>query len=59
MKCCNCDTKAAYSVADPGVNPLDYCNSCLPKHLKERAKAGHFPLAKPEKVGTSKEEPKA
>jgi hypothetical protein len=59
MKCCNCATKAAFSVADPGVNPLDYCNSCLPKHLQERAKAGHFPLAKPEKVETPKEEPKA
>ena len=54
MTCCNCDTKAAYSVADPGVNPLDYCNSHLPKHLQERAKAGHFPLAKSEKVETPK-----
>ena len=55
MNCFNCDTKAAYTVADPGVNPVDYCNACLPKHLKERAKAGHFPLAKPAK---SKDAPK-
>lgn len=58
MTCCNCTTKAAYTVADPGVNPLDYCNACLPKHLQVRAKAGHFPLAKSEKVTAPKEETK-
>ena len=59
MKCFNCNTKAVYTVADPGVNPVDYCNSCLPKELQERAKAGHFTLVKPEKVEPPKEEPKA
>lgn len=48
MKCVNCDNTAAYTVAEPGVNPVEYCNSCLPKHLQVRAKAGHFPLAKAE-----------
>ncbi len=52
MKCANCDNKAVYTTADPGVNPVDYCSACLPKHLKERANAGHFPLAdgKPKEV---------
>ena len=45
MKCCNCDNHAIYTVADAGVNPVDYCTQCLPKHLRERATAGHFPLA--------------
>lgn len=49
MKCFNCENKADFRVADPGVNVVDYCNSCLPKHLSERAKAGHFPLPKEEK----------
>jgi hypothetical protein len=48
MKCVNCDNSAAYTVAEPGVNPVEYCNNCLPKHLQVRAKAGHFPLAKVE-----------
>lgn len=52
MKCVNCDNHAIYTVADAGVNPVDYCTQCLPKHLRERATAGHFPLA-----FTSAEEP--
>ena len=47
MKCVNCDEQAAYAVAEPGVNPVEYCNNCLPKHLQTRARAGHFPLPKP------------
>lgn len=42
MKCANCDNAAVYNVADPGVNPVDYCNNCLPKHLADRARAGQF-----------------
>jgi hypothetical protein len=49
MKCFNCERKADYRVADAGVNPVDYCNPCLPKHLRERALAGHFPLPKEDK----------
>jgi hypothetical protein len=45
MKCVNCDNHAIYTVADAGVNPVDYCTQCLPKHLRDRATAGHFPLA--------------
>ena len=53
MKCVNCDNHAIYTVADAGVNPVDYCGPCLPKHLRERAAAGHFSLAV-----VSAEEPK-
>lgn len=56
MKCFNCPAPAIYRVADPGVNPVDYCNACLPKHLKERANAGHFPLPKEEKKDEKKAE---
>lgn len=52
MKCVNCDNHAIYTVADAGVNSVDYCTQCLPKHLRERATAGHFPL-----VFTSAQEP--
>ena len=45
MKCVNCDNHAIYTVADAGVNPVDYCGPCLPKHLRDRAAAGHFTLA--------------
>lgn len=47
MKCANCDNKADYTTADPGVNPVDYCASCLPSWLRQRASAGHFPLVEP------------
>ena len=54
MKCVNCDNHAIYTVADAGVNPVDYCAPCLPKHLRERAAAGQFALAV-----VSQEEPKS
>lgn len=44
MACVNCGADADYLLADPGANPLEYCNSCLPPHLRSRALAGHFPL---------------
>ena len=46
-KCANCTNKADYTTADPGVNPVDYCASCLPSWLRQRAAAGHFPLVEP------------
>lgn len=60
MKCANCDKTADHLVADPGVNPVHYCNNCLPKHLVERARAGQFKIAAPEKAEkkSSKAEPK-
>lgn len=44
IKCDNCDKDAAYTCADPGVNPVNYCTDCLPVWLQQRAAAGHFPL---------------
>lgn len=44
VKCDNCEKDAAYTCADPGVNPVNYCNTCLPVWLQQRADSGHFPL---------------
>lgn len=44
IKCDNCDKAAAYTCADQGINPVNYCNDCLPVWLQQRASAGHFPL---------------
>lgn len=44
IKCDNCSNDASYTTADPGVNPANYCTSCLPHWLHDRANAGHFPL---------------
>ena len=43
-KCANCATDAAYTLADPGVNPLDYCGECLPPSFRLRAAEGYLPL---------------
>lgn len=55
IKCDNCVNNAAYTCADPGVNPVNYCTDCLPVWLQQRAAAGHFPLV--EEVTTVVEEP--
>lgn len=47
IKCDNCSNEAAYTCADPGVNPVNYCVTCLPDWLQARATAGHFPLVTP------------
>ena len=66
MKCDNCSNDAAYTHAEPGVSPANYCTNCLPAWLHERANAGHFPLLtpiaeevaeKPKKKAAAKEEP--
>lgn len=44
LTCINCDKKADYTCADPGVNPINYCAACLPVWLRDRALLGHFPL---------------
>ncbi len=48
VKCDNCEKEALYTCADPGVNPVNYCNSCLPIWLRDRAEAGHFNMKKEE-----------
>lgn len=63
VKCDNCDKDALYTCADPGVNPVNYCASCLPHWLQQRADSGHFPLVesiedKPAKKAKKEEEPK-
>ena len=60
IKCDNCEKDAAYTCADPGVNPVNYCTDCLPVWLQQRASAGHFPLVeetttKKKKVAASDE----
>ena len=54
IKCANCELDAIYTCADPGVNPIDYCGSCLPTWLQDRADSNHFPLAVPASEKTSK-----
>ena len=44
LRCNNCLELAAYTCADPGLNPVNYCANCLPVWLQERANAGSFPL---------------
>lgn len=56
VKCANCDKNADYTQADPGANPVNYCATCLPHWLRERATLGHFPLV--EKTVKTKAAPK-
>lgn len=50
MKCANCSAEAVYTATHPASKPVHYCNACLPVHLRERARAGHFPLQAPLKT---------
>ena len=56
VKCANCDNDAMYTSGDPGVNPVNYCNLCLPSWMTNRAAAGHFPLVEPISKKEVKEE---
>ena len=44
LKCANCDNPAGYSLVDPGVNPVDYCDSCIPEPFRARAGRGEMTL---------------
>jgi len=44
IKCANCEYPAVYTVAEPAVNPVDYCSSCLPRWLLTPAAEGAFVL---------------
>lgn len=54
MLCANCPKVADYFEDDPGANPVPYCRTCLPKHQKHRAAAGHFSLPKTVRKRTAK-----
>ena len=54
ITCANCEAEAIYTVADPGANAVNYCGTCLPHWLQERAQANHFPLVTPVAEKTSK-----
>jgi hypothetical protein len=58
MTCVNCKNKADYTCADPGVNPVDYCATCLPTWLRDRAARGDFPLREATPKKSAKKEPK-
>lgn len=47
VKCANCENPANYTNADPGANPVNYCATCLPLWLRDRASQGDFPLVTP------------
>ena len=63
IQCDNCEFSADYTCQDYGTNPVNYCTSCLPTWLVDRAEAGHFPLMeqlpKEEKASKKKAEAKA
>lgn len=50
ITCDNCNNEAAYTCADPGLSPINYCTDCLPVWLHNRAEAGHFPMVVVEEV---------
>lgn len=56
MKCANCSAGAVFTVTNPASRPVHYCNSCIPKHLRDRANAGHFPLQAPLQESASSEQ---
>lgn len=51
MKCANCSNEAVYTVTYNSARPVNYCEACLPKHLRQQAFSGEFPLQ-------TKEEPR-
>ena len=58
VKCDNCGDNALYTNSDPGVNPVNYCNICLPSWLQQRAEAGQFPLVGKVAESSKKEDKK-
>lgn len=54
VRCDICFEEAAYTCADPGVNPINYCNDCIPVWIRNRADAGEFPLITPEEAPKKK-----
>lgn len=50
MKCANCSNEAVYTVTYQSARPVNYCETCIPKHMRKRAWDGEFPL----QTGSSK-----
>lgn len=44
MKCANCTNYAEYTDCTLGVNPVNYCLTCLPESLRLEAAQGRMPL---------------
>lgn len=40
--CANCEMSAAYTVADPGADPVHFCATHVPAHLSQRLSSGEF-----------------
>lgn len=47
LLCANCEREAVFCVEDPGANSVEYCNLCLPTHLRARANDGQFAIPAP------------
>ena len=47
MKCANCDKDAAFTVTHTAARAVNYCEKCLPAHLRVDAYSGKYPLAVP------------
>jgi len=58
MKCANCSNEAVFTDSHPAMDPVDYCNTCLPNHLRTLADAGQLALRSKE-VKVMAEAPKA
>jgi hypothetical protein len=56
IQCANCKNDAYYTIADPGINSVSYCNKCLPKHLLQRANRGDFKIKEKKKESKAKAE---
>lgn len=59
MKCANCPNDAKFLDSNPSVNPVAYCESCLPKDLIQAAVHGKLPLPEEPKNERSKNSSKA
>lgn len=44
ISCRNCQAEARYLLGD-AVNPIHYCDKCLPEHFRLAAAAGDYALA--------------
>jgi hypothetical protein len=55
VSCSNCLNEAQYTLSDPGWSAVNYCPSCLPAHLWDRANQGQLVLVVPTEAPTETE----